>query len=204
MAKIFSIGYAGLSQDAFLALLEKHQIACIADVRSSPYSKAFPNYNKENMPAWLRSQKIHYVYLGSELGPRSNNNEHYNDKGQVQFDKLSATENFDNGIRRLESGARKMNVAIMCAEKDPMTCHRSLLVAEYSKGSTLEFSHILQDGSLETHEEMIVRAMKLYQMAPDMFTPLEECQKLTHAKLCDRYAYSKPEVQRNNQGGYNR
>ncbi|MDU8351502.1 DUF488 domain-containing protein [Pseudomonas syringae pv. actinidiae] len=204
MAKIFSIGYAGLSQEAFLALLEKHQIQCIADVRSSPYSKAFPNYNKENMPVWLKSQRIHYVYLGAELGPRSNESSHYDNNGQVQFDRLSQTPQFDKGIRRLENGAQKMNVAIMCAEKDPMTCHRSLLVAEYSKTSQLEFSHIMQDGSLETQQEMVDRAMKTYQITPDMFTPLEECRKSAHKKLCSRYAYSKPEGQRNNQGGFNR
>lgn len=204
MSNIYSIGYAGLSQEAFLSLLKLHNIQCIADVRSSPYSKAFPHYNRENVPAWLKQSNVRYVYLGEELGPRSKDSTHYNDSGQVQFDLLSKSTLFENGIKRLENGAKMMNVAIMCAEKDPMTCHRSLLVAEYSKSTSLKFSHIHQDGSIESHREMIARAMKAFQMAPDMFTPLEEYERLAHEKLCKKFAFTKPEVRKDNNGGYNR
>jgi uncharacterized protein (DUF488 family) len=199
MSNIFSIGYAGLSQDKFIEILKSHNISAIADVRSSPFSKMFSGYNKDNMPQWLAENGIKYVYLGQELGPRSANSNHYvND--QVQFDRLSQTDGFKQGISRLNKGAQAMNIAIMCAEKDPMTCHRSLLVAEFSKDSGLEFKHIHQDGRLESHEDMLLRAMKVYKIMPDMLTDEADCKKSAHAKLCLQYAYKKPNKNNNMEG----
>lgn len=199
MSNIFSIGYAGLSQDKFIEILKKHNIAAIADVRSSPFSRIFPGYNKDNMPAWLAQAGIKYVFLGAELGPRSANAKHYKND-QVQFDLLSETDEFKRGIARLQRGAEAMNVAIMCAEKDPMTCHRSLLVAEYGKNSGLEFQHIHQNGDLEPHENLLVRGMKLYKMQPDMLMTEEDCKRAAHQKLCLQHAYKQPNKNNNMDG----
>jgi uncharacterized protein (DUF488 family) len=187
---VFTIGYAGLSKEGICKILHQHGIQAIADVRSSPYSKTFPDFGKDQMPKWLQENGVRYVYLGIELGPRSNSDKHYKE-GQVQFDILSQTEAFQTGIRRLKNGSEKMRIAIMCAENDPMTCHRSLLVAEFGQEEGLRFSHILKNGSVETHEEMLKRAMKTLGIAPDMFLSEDACLKIAHQQLCKKYAYKK-------------
>jgi uncharacterized protein (DUF488 family) len=188
--EVLTIGYAGLSKDAMCALLLEHNVQAIADVRSSPYSKTFPDYGKEQIPKWLAEKGIRYAYLGDELGPRSKNNQHYKDD-QVQFDLLSQTELFKSGLRRLAKGSETMRIAIMCAENDPMTCHRSLLVAEYGQSNDMSFSHILKNGSKETHQEMLKRGMKSLGIVPDMFMSENDCLKLAHERLCKKYAFKK-------------
>lgn len=190
MAKVFSIGYSNLSMEQFCKLLHLHGITAIADVRSSPYSKAFPNYNRESMPAWLNEAKVKYVYLGLELGPRSSDKSLYKND-QIQFSLLSQTDLFCKGIERLSNGSQNHNIAIMCAEKDPMTCHRSLLVAEYAKDHGLDFVHIHQNGDLETHDNMLKRAMAQYKIMPDMLTDEDTCKKMAHQKLCTQFAYKR-------------
>ncbi|MFK4132295.1 DUF488 family protein [Pseudomonas luteola] len=187
---IFTIGYAGLTESQFVKLLKQMNVSAVADVRSSPYSKTFPGFNRENMPNWLSESGIRYVYLGEELGPRSMDPAHYKDD-QVQFERLKQTELFNKGIRRLENGSKRMTIAIMCAEKDPMTCHRSLLVAHYGQSSALSFHHIHQNGEVESHAQMLRRAMGALKIEEDMFTPIDQCLEKTYQKLCTLYAYKK-------------
>ena len=193
MNKVFTIGYSNLTTERFSELIQSYGITAIADVRSSPYSKMFPIYNKENMPAWLKKIAVRYVYLGNELGPRSTNDSLYKND-QIQFDLLSNTELFQKGINRLINGSKENKIAIMCAEKDPMTCHRSLLVAHYGKDENIEFSHIHQNGSLESHDDMLDRAMRQYKIIPDMLTDQEACRENAHRMLCSDYAYRKIQI----------
>ncbi|MCW9000781.1 MAG: DUF488 domain-containing protein, partial [Kangiellaceae bacterium] len=86
--RIFTIGYATKPIDVFIKQLKKYEINVVADVRSVPYSKVFFDYHQENITAHLKKSGIRYVYLGEELGPRSKDDDHYDDSGQVQFDRL--------------------------------------------------------------------------------------------------------------------
>jgi len=129
---IFSIGYATKPIDVFIDQLRRHRINIVCDVRSVPFSKRFFDYHQDAIKRHLQDAGIRYLYLGDQLGPRSKNPDHYEVCGtglQVQFDRLMTSNTFLQGIKRLQHGQRKgFRMALMCAEKDPATCHRSLLI----------------------------------------------------------------------------
>lgn len=148
MDKLFTIGHSNHQEARFIELLEMHDITALCDVRSSPYSRYNPQYNRELLQSALKRRGIAYVFLGSELGPRSDDPACYVD-GKVQYSRLAATEIFRSGIERLWAGMKKYRVAIMCAEKDPITCHRMILICRALRKEPIEIEHILEDGSLE-------------------------------------------------------
>lgn len=191
---LYSIGYATKALDDFLDQLAQHRIYAIADVRSVPYSKAFFDYHQPALAASLKATGIHYVYLGEELGPRSKDPAHYDDSGQVQFERLQQSDLFGQGIERLNNGLTKgLRIALLCAEKDPGVCHRSLLISEYLLDRQgLDTAHICHNGELETHHALRERLMTENNITPDMLTPACQCQKLAWQAQSQRFAYRRP------------
>lgn len=159
---IYSIGYSSFSKEQFADVLAKYAITAIADVRSSPYSSFHREFNKENLQKFLRSRRIEYVYLGKELGARFEDQSVYVDN-QVSFEKVAAHPLFKQGMKRITEGARSFTIALMCAEKDPLTCHRALLVSR-SLASRFIVLHILGDGGIEEHSAMEERLLKLFRI----------------------------------------
>ena len=195
MHDLYSIGYATKPLEEFLRQLQQHRIDAVADVRSVPYSRAFHDYHREPLATHLRSAGVAYVYLGEELGPRSTDPAHYNALGQVQFERLQKAALFQRGIERVFTGLKKpLRIALMCAEKDPATCHRSLLIGHHLLHQrALSTRHILHDGELESEEDLEQRLMALNDIHADMLTPACECCALAWQAQCQRYAYIKPQ-----------
>ena len=172
--ELFTIGHSTHSLAAFLELLAAHAITAVADVRSSPYSRYNPQFNREILQKTLQKSAIQYVFLGQELGPRSDDPACYvNDK--VQYHLLARTELFKQGLQRLKKGMKSFRIALMCAEKDPITCHRTILICRHLRRDGIRISHILEDGSLEDNEDSIKRLMKSLKV-PDthLFKTREE------------------------------
>lgn len=195
---LYSIGYATKAIEDFLSQLDQHNITAIADVRSVPYSKVFHDYHREALAATLRARSIHYVYLGDELGPRSKDPTHYSpcndDTVQVQFDRLQQAPLFQQGIERLQRGLDKgLTIALLCAEKDPAVCHRSLLIGHYWQNVVnMSLSHILHNSELETQTSTQQRWREQQGIVPDMLTPEERCDVLAWQAQCRQYAYRRP------------
>jgi uncharacterized protein (DUF488 family) len=80
---IFTVGHSNHPLDHFIALLQRHDIAAIADVRSKPYSRANPQFNRDELKEALTHTGIVYVFLGKELGARSEDAACY-ENGKVQ------------------------------------------------------------------------------------------------------------------------
>lgn len=159
--ELFTVGHSNLSIQAFIELLQKHGVTALADVRSYPYSRYLPHFNQADLKAALLDNRIRYVFLGRELGARSSDPNCYVE-GKALYEKIAATELFSDGIQRVLKGVRKYKIALMCAEKDPITCHRAILVCQHLRNSGLKISHILQNGSLETHQHLEDRILDLY------------------------------------------
>jgi uncharacterized protein (DUF488 family) len=155
MRTVFTIGHSVHSPEVFLALLQGHEIGCLCDVRSHPYSRN-PQFNRENLMRDLKGAGIGYLFLGAELGARSADPACY-DRGKVRYDRLAQTELFIRGLSRLADEAAKRRVALMCAEKDPLECHRTILVAPHILAAGFDVQHILADGSLESHADALGR-----------------------------------------------
>jgi len=166
---IFTIGHSTHSIDYFVALLKMHGVTALCDVRSRPYSRTNPQFNREDLKEHLRAAKIAYVFLGAELGGRSEDASCYED-GRVQYDRLSHTDLFRKGLARVQQGMKKYRVALMCAEKEPLECHRTLLVARHLDALGLAVQHIHADGQLESHPDAVNRLVRRLNMPDkDMF-----------------------------------
>lgn len=188
---IFTVGHSTHSIKKLLDLLALHKINAVADVRSSPYSRMNPQYNREDLQRALNKVGIRYVFLGKELGARSDNPTCYlNDK--VQYDQLAKTDLFQSGIERVVEGVNSYTVTLMCAEKDPLHCHRTILVARELVKRGLTVIHILGNGTLEAHADSIGRLMsELGMRADDMFLSRTEIEDMAYTKQAEKIAYDR-------------
>lgn len=169
MATLYTVGHSNHSIEKFISLLTANGITAIADVRSRPFSRRHPQFNQQRVAAALAQQGIAYVFLGKELGARSEDPSCY-ENGKVQYERLAATPAFKAGIERVLSGAEKFNVALMCAEKEPLDCHRTLLVSRALQRAGAAIAHILADGSLEPQETTMSRLIDLVGLSnEDLF-----------------------------------
>lgn len=165
---IFTIGHSDHTLDAFLALLTQHGIRAVADVRSAPYSRHVPQFNKDSISAFLKSHGIEYVFLGRELGARRPERSCYVN-GRAEYERIAELDIFREGIDRLRRGSEKMRIAVMCTEKDPLSCHRCLLVSRALVKAGSEVSHIHADGHLESQAEVEERMIREAGVEPDLF-----------------------------------
>jgi uncharacterized protein (DUF488 family) len=171
---LFTVGHSNHPFDYFADLLKTHGVSAIADVRSAPYSRFAPQFSQDPLRRSLGEAGIRYVFLGRELGARSTDPSCY-EHGRVRYDRLARTDLFQDGLDRLIQGSEREIVAIMCTEKDPLDCHRTLLVAREAIGRDCAVDHILADGSLESHQDSLLRLLdKMGQRQADLFTATEE------------------------------
>lgn len=185
---LFTIGHSTHSEEHFIALLKKHDVRAICDVRSIPYSQHNPQFNRESLKERLRAAGMSYVFLGRELGARSENPACYID-GKVQYHCLADEPIFQEGLRRLRKGMEDFRVALMCAERDPLTCHRTILICRELRTSELSIEHILADGSIETNGAAERRLMSLLGIEPDMLHDELACIELAYDKQASNIAY---------------
>jgi uncharacterized protein (DUF488 family) len=193
---IYTIGHSTHSSERFIALLKQHGITALCDVRSQPYSRMNPQFNRETLKQSLRESGIDYVFLGTELGARSSDVSCY-DHGKVQYDRLAQTQLFRQGLERVEEAVKDHRVALMCSEKDPLECHRTILVSRQLETLGFAIQHILADGNLESHSDALDRlANKLHMGEPDMFRSHEEVLGDVYRIQSDRIAYTLDETSR--------
>ncbi len=189
--EIYTVGHSTQPFEKFLGLLQKQGVTAIADVRSAPYSRFNPQFNREDLRSALNAHGIRYVFLGKELGARSDDECCYIN-GKVQYKLLAKTPLFQSGINRVIEGAETHKIALMCAEKDPLDCHRTILVARELVNRGANVTHILQDGSTELHRAAISRLIgKMGLGEADMFRSEELTVDEAYEKQGERIAYDR-------------
>jgi uncharacterized protein (DUF488 family) len=162
MRKLFTIGYSPHTPESFLEVLRFHGVDAVADVRSSPYSARQPEFNTEQIKRFLKAHDVEYVYLGDCVGARFEDPEVYVD-GVADFERIAVHPVFREGLDRIRLGADQFTLALMCAEKDPLTCHRTILIARNLR-EELDIHHILADGSLESQAALEQRLLKAHSL----------------------------------------
>jgi uncharacterized protein (DUF488 family) len=189
---VYTIGHSTHSTAEFIELLKRNAIEAIADVRSSPYSRHNPQFNRETLRGHLGENGIAYVFLGSELGARSADADCYRD-GKAQFDRLAKTSLFRDGLERVKTGAERMRIALMCAKRDPLQCHRTILVSRHLVEQGVEVRHILADGGIESHADAL-RRLKTELGIPDqdLFGSAEELDVDAYRRQGARISYQRP------------
>ena len=189
MRRIFTIGHSTHAIKDFIELLSRHSISVVADVRSSPRSQFNPQFNRQELKKSLGVMGIKYVFLGKELGARSTNPECYQN-GKVIYSRLAETDLFKEGIERLLNGAGDHRITLMCAEKEPLDCHRTILVAQALTEKKIAVSHIHANGTLETHAAALERLLDIVGLTKeDMFKTKEDLISEALTLQEDRIAY---------------
>ena len=156
---VLTVGHSNHSPVEFIRLLLKHRVGEVVDVRSSPYSRYTPHFNQDILSDALEQCGIGYLFLGGELGGRPADRSCYDAGGRVLYERLAGTDLFDDGIRRLVRCADERKIALMCTEKEPLECHRTLLVGRALVERCVVVEHIHADGSLENHDAAMDRLM---------------------------------------------
>jgi uncharacterized protein (DUF488 family) len=157
--ELYTIGHSTLSMDDFLSLLKDNYIQVLVDVRSQPYSRYNPQYNRESFQHAMAYANIEYIFAGEYLGGRPSDPTCY--KGgampdgkvdylkQVDYAEVMQRDWYQRGIQRLLDIAAERLTAIMCSEEDPMKCHRHHLVTQTLLQQGVAVWHIRSDGRVE-------------------------------------------------------
>lgn len=188
---VYTIGHSTHTQEHLVDLLQRHGITALCDVRSRPYSKMNPQFNRPDLKLALAKRSIRYVFLGDELGARSKDPACY-EAGRVRYDRIAQTELFRQGLHRITTGMEKFTLALMCAEKDPLYCHRTILVARHLVELDVPVKHIHADGELETQEEALARLVRVLDIREDedhMFRSREQLFEEVYELQEKRIAY---------------
>ncbi len=190
MPTVFTIGHSNHPIGRVIELLRQHDVGAVADVRSQPSSRQNPQFNQGPLKQVLRESAIAYVFLGKELGARPRDPACYED-GRVQYARLAKTQLFREGLHRVIDGANRYRIALLCAEKEPLACHRALLVGRALESCGIEVAHIHADGTLESHTDAMVRLLRMLGLLDqnDMFKTRDELIAHACAVQEQRIAY---------------
>ena len=199
MKELFTIGHSNHSRDHFIELLLSHQISIIADVRSAPYSKYSPHFNKDVLESVLRNANIGYIYLGRELGAQRSEIDCYID-GQAKYNRIANLPTFRHGLERVLQEVELNRIALMCGESDPITCHRTILICRELKKicPDLKITHILGDGTEEPQEASEKRLVNLHKLQPELFGDLTSTSGLIEKAYdlqAEKIAYKKVPIE---------
>jgi uncharacterized protein (DUF488 family) len=189
---VYTVGHSRHTWDCFARLLALHGITAMCDVRSKPYSRLQPQFNREALKMALPECGITYLFLGKELGARSEDPGCY-EGGQLRYARLAQTKLFQKGLERLRDGMNKgFTVALMCAEKEPLECHRTILVARQLSEVGIDVQHIHADGTLESHSAALRRLAGLVGVPEnDLFRSAEELQADAYHRQERRIAFER-------------
>ncbi len=167
---VYTVGHSSHDIDFFIELLRGAGVTAIADVRSKPYSQFTPQFNQADLKLALKDAGIAYSFLGEELGARPKDRACY--RGLIAaYDLICSRPLFQAGLDRVMLGAQRFSIALMCMEKDPIDCHRCILVGRNLALRGVTMRHVLADGSVEdgaATELRLIKATK--QEMDDMFS----------------------------------
>jgi uncharacterized protein (DUF488 family) len=165
--ELYTIGHGNASAQAIVELLCKYQIKELVDVRSAPYSKYVPQFNREVFKNLLEKAGIHYAFAGEYLGGRPDDETCYKNQevppdgtGRAKFlklvdyDEVARRPWYLKGIARLIDIARTERTVIMCSEEDPKLCHRSHLIAQTLVRRGIVVKHIRREANHDAREEL--------------------------------------------------
>lgn len=187
--ELLTLGHSIHPIERFIALLKGAGATAVADVRSSPYSRYSPQYSKDALRNALSDAGIAYTFLGKEFGARSPDPSCYRN-GKVQYSRLAQSAPFAEGIQRVREGLKRYRVAFVCAERDPIECHRALLVARSFSDGGKSVAHIHSDGTLESHSNLESRLLVAWKLPEgDMFKSRESFIEDAYLLQGEKVAY---------------
>jgi uncharacterized protein (DUF488 family) len=187
---VFTIGHSTHTYERFLEMLRRAGVTAVADVRTSPHSRHFPQFNRGTVEAKLQADGIAYSFLGEELGGRPKGRQYYRD-GVADYERMATSVEFKRGLERVMDGAQKYRIALMCAEQAPLDCHRCLLVARALEGRGVKVHHILPDGGIVSQSEIEDQLLSMSgRDHDDLFASREERLSSAYRERARKVAYA--------------
>jgi uncharacterized protein (DUF488 family) len=183
-----TIGHSNLPADQFLTQLKAHGVTAVADVRSVPFSRRFPWFSSRTLSERLQSKGITYVMMGDTLGGRPTNPTLYCD-GVADYEAMATTADFHAGLERVLDKMTRYRLCLMCAEREPLDCHRCLLVGRALATRGYSIGHILGDGSIEPHsatEERLLAALPAGDLFGDRETRVADAYRRRAQRIAAR------------------
>ena len=194
--RIFTIGYTAFDTGQMIKVLKAHNIHCLIDVRTVPASARLPQYSRPVLEAILKKEGIRYRHY-PEFGARQEDSKWYNAEGYLDFERYMESEVFQSGIHKVQEGMRMgYRFALMCAEKDPINCHRAIMVARGFSRAGNDVAHIRVDSTgkdyLESQQELERRLMLKHGDNPDqmsLFETMDERMARAYRKQNEAIGY---------------
>ena len=150
----FTIGHSNHPIEAFIGLLRRYEIHSVADVRSYPGSRWAPQFGGKQLKVSLADHGLGYVWLGATLGGKRDAPELTTSNGKPDYGRIAALADFQVAINSLIDDLAERRTALLCAEGDPMRCHRTHLVGKALRARGISVAHILRDGALVSDDEL--------------------------------------------------
>jgi uncharacterized protein (DUF488 family) len=188
---LFTIGHSNHPIERFLDLVRGAGVTAIADVRSTRASRRCPWFNATRFALALEAVGIAYAPLGDALGGRPRDPRLYRDS-VADYAAMAQTDEFRAGLDRVGEDARRHRVCLMCAEREPLDCHRCLLVAPALAARGFAIGHILADGTIEPHADTETRLLKLAGPQSDLFDDRAGRVAAAYARRAGTAAYRRP------------
>jgi uncharacterized protein (DUF488 family) len=165
---LFSIGHSNIPADRLIAMQRAAGVNVIADVRSTPFSRFCPWFSAKNLAPQLAKASIGYTAYSVELGGRPNDSALYRE-GVADFEAMARQASFQTGLDRLVAEAARSRLCMMCSEREPLECHRCLLIARALAARGLNVGHFLHDGGIEPHAVTEQRLLALEGNEENLF-----------------------------------
>jgi uncharacterized protein (DUF488 family) len=186
---LYTIGYSKHSLESFVDSLNEYGINAIADVRSMPFSSFKSEFNKDYLSGCLNAKGIQYAFLGKECGARFEDRSCYIN-GKIDYKLIARHKIFQKGLERIKEGIHKFNIALMCAENDPIYCHRMILICRNLKQFEIPIYHILNINEIESQCKAENRLLKLFNLnQPELFDSKETQMERAYDKQGDKIAF---------------
>lgn len=163
---VWTIGHSNHSADRLLDLLRRAAIEVVIDVRSSPFSRYSPHFNRDQIHRWLELAGIRYGFMGTVLGGRPGDPAMYDADGHVRYDHVAATDEYSDAVDRVRGGAATHRIAVLCGEEDPISCHRRRLIGRSLAEAGVSLLHIRGNGKIEGEDSVAAREAEEH---PDRF-----------------------------------
>ena len=197
MGQLYTIGHSTYPTDHFIELLTRYEVDHVLDVRSTPYSRYVPQYNADVIKMALKKNHIEYHPMGKFFGARQNYRSDWYPQGYLDFALFRQSDVFRCGMGNVIKGLKDYNIALMCTEKDPIDCHRAIMVARGFELEGINVKHILHDSGCITQATLNQRLLERYYPERNQISLFSLNETMTDADYL-KEAY----IQRNREIGY--
>ena len=177
MGTLFTIGHSNHSLENFKKILSDNNIHYVLDVRSIPRARFVPHFNEKQLSHYLNSINVNYANMGKYFGARQTKKEYYSQEGYLDFELFRESDLFQIGLNTTLKLLENSNVLLLCMERDPIDCHRAIMVGRGFELSRIKVNHILFDSTIITQDELNHRLLDKYFPARDQLSLFSNQEK---------------------------